>query len=203
MIKTKKDLDYYLKQDRIALRVPEFNFRDSIKRLFFPLDIWEFEKTLRNAEYYNNTEPSNVIIKPIVMVLKFYYKYKLRKKSLQLGFSIPLNVFGPGLSIAHYGTIIVNASTRVGANCRLHACVNIGTSAGNKEAPIIGDNCYIGPGAILFGNITIANNVTIAANATVNKSCKKEYVVLAGTPAVIVKEKAQNWLSFNHIINEE
>ena len=133
------------------------------------------------------------------VIMNVYYRRKLKKQSIKLGFSIPLNVFGPGLSIAHYGTIIVNGQARVGANCRLHGCVNIGASAGRKGAPQIGDNVYIGPGAILFGDIKIADNVTIAANATVNRSCEQNRVVLAGTPAKVVKENAQTWVEFNRV----
>ena len=74
---------------------------------------------------------------------------------------------------------------------------------GGKNAPQLGDNVYIGPGAILFGDINIANNVTIGANATVNKSFEQENVVLAGTPAKVVKENAPAWVEFNRIkINE-
>ena len=106
-------------------------------------------------------------------------KYLYKKSSIKLGFTIPVNVFGPGLSIAHYGTIIVNASTRVGANCRIHACVNIGTEAGQSgAAPIIGDNCYIGPGAKIFGDIKIGKNVAIAANAVVNKSYEENNITI-------------------------
>lgn len=138
------------------------------------------------------------------MVLKVYvgggyYRFRKSKLGLKLGYSIPLNVFGPGLSLPHAGTIVVNGKTRVEANCRLHVCTNIGASAGGNIAPIIGDNVYIGPGAILFGSISIANNTTIGANATVNKSCEQENVVLAGSPAKVVKEKYPNWIEFNKI----
>lgn len=104
------------------------------------------------------------------------------------------------MSIAHYGTIIVNSAVRVGAYCRLHACVNIGASGGSLKAPQIGDNVYIGPSVVIFGDIHIASNVTIGANATVNKDCINEHVVLAGTPARIVKDKVDNWVKFNHIV---
>lgn len=86
----------------------------------------------------------------------------------------------------------------MGANCRLHACVNIGASGGSKKAPSIGDNVYIGPGAIIFGDIVIPDNVTIGANATVNKSFETENCVLAGTPAEIVKTNMPNWITFNN-----
>lgn len=116
-----------------------------------------------------------------------------------MGFSIPVNSFSYGLSIPHYGTIIVNPNAKIGSFCRLHAGVNIGASAGRPEAPQIGDNVYIGPGAILFGNIKIANNVTVGANATVNKDCLEENVVIAGSPAHVVKREMPNWTEFNKI----
>ncbi len=110
--------------------------------------------------------------------------------STKLGFTIPLNVFGPGLSIAHRGTIVVNTATRVGANCRLHACVNIGTKAGYEDvAPKIGDNVYIGPGAKIFGEIEIANGIAIGANAVVNRSFLEPNVSIAGVPAKKISDK--------------
>lgn len=199
MITNKKELLYYLEQDRIALKREKLTYSRRIAQLLLPDVIWRFERLLRYTEYYNNKVYTSKFAKVWGTLFKDVYKYRLRKMSMKLGFSIPCNSFGPGLSIAHYGTIIVNPKAKIGANCRLHACVNIGASAGKKEAPIIGDNCYIGPGAILFGDIHIASNVTIAANATVNRSCEEEHVVLAGTPAKIVKENAQTWLEFNQV----
>jgi serine O-acetyltransferase len=61
----------------------------------------------------------------------------------------------PGLSIAHYGTIVVNPNCQIGSFCRIHANTNLGVSAGYKEAPRLGNRCYIGPGAILFGDIIL------------------------------------------------
>lgn len=114
---------------------------------------------------------------------------------LRLGFTIPINVCGPGLSLAHYGTIVISQEARIGDNCRIHAGVNIGASGGGNKAPMIGNNVYIGPGAILFGNIEIADNVSVGANATVNKSFTIPNVVIAGTSAKIMKENALPWNS--------
>ena len=118
-------------------------------------------------------------------------KYKFRKISVKLGFSIPINVFGPGLSLPHRGNIIVNPQTRIGENCRIHVGVNIG--AHHDKAPKIGNNVYIGPGAIIFGDIEIADNISIGANATVNKSFTDPNVVIAGTPAKVVKTDVESW----------
>ena len=56
------------------------------------------------------------------------------------------------------------------------------------QSPIIGDNCFIGPGAKLFGRISIGNNVAIGANSVVNKSFP-DNVTIAGVPAKIVNHK--------------
>ena len=154
---------------------------------------------MRKFEYYTNVgRYSNVLGKCLYEI----YKYRFRKLSMKLGFTIYPNCFGPGLSIAHYGTIVVNPNAQIGENCRLHCGVNIGASAGNTEAPTIGNNVYIGPGAILFGNIKIADNVTIGANATVNRDCLDQNVVLAGSPAKIVKRNMENWISFNCVFSK-
>ena len=63
----------------------------------------------------------------------------------------------------------------------------------HDRAPRIGDNVYIGPGAIIFGGIEIADNVSIGANATVNKSVMESNTVVVGTPAHVVKRDVQSW----------
>ena len=112
---------------------------------------------------------------------------------VKCNFTIPLNTFKKGLSIAHIGPIIVNGSARIGENCRIHVGVNIGTAAGaSGDAPQIGNNVYIGPGAKLFGLIHIADGVAIGANAVVNKDCLQENVALGGVPAKIINYKGSN-----------
>lgn len=115
--------------------------------------------------------------------------------SIRLGFTIPCNVCGPGLSIAHIGTIVLNESVRIGKNCRIHVCVNIGAAAGRPdESPIIGDNVYIGPGAKLYGAIQIASDIAIGANAVVNKSFITPGISIAGVPARPISEKGSQGL---------
>lgn len=175
MIKSREDYIAYLDADRKALKVRP---RGLLKDLIFPDLIYAFQRHLRGVEYYKNCG-SGLGGKLMYAYHRFWYL----RLSVRLGFSIPENVFGPGLSIAHYGTIVVNSNARVGKNCRLHACVNIGSSAGGKRAPQIGDDVYIGPGAILFGDIVVASRVVVGANSTVNKSFVREGVVIVGSPA--------------------
>ena len=66
---------------------------------------------------------------------------------------------------------------------------------GEIKPCIIGDNCYISPGAIIFGGITIGKNSVIAANSVVNKSFGNEGVTIGGIPANIISEKgSENFL---------
>ncbi len=172
-IQSREDYLRYLEADRRALE------RDTARPRLFGDEIWTFERLLRAIEYYETCRRA-WYHRPVLMYL--YTRFRL--SSIRLGFTIPPHVFGPGLSIAHRGTIVVNSCARVGANCRLHTCVNIGTRAGaSTEAPIIGDNVYIGPGVVLFGPITIADNIAIGAKSVVNRSFPEPDITIAGAPA--------------------
>ncbi|PKQ44067.1 serine O-acetyltransferase [Confluentibacter flavum] len=181
MIKSKQDYLYYLKADRKALNIPDKP--NWIKEIILPNYIWVFQKRLRKLEYLKNCR--NDLIGKITYVI---LKVRFRKLGIRLGFSIPENIFGPGLSIAHYGTIVVNSKTKVGKNCRIHVCTNIGASGGNPKAPVIGDNVYIAPGVKIYGDIEIGNNIAIAPNSSVNKTFLEPNVLIAGSPAKIIKK---------------
>ena len=173
MITSKKELNYYLSQDALALRCQRKR-----PKLFGDL-IWKFQIILRKTEYFNYMYQKQ----KFYIFHYFWYKLLLHKYSVKLGFSIPINVFGPGLSIAHYGTIVVNDAARVGKNCRLQEGVNIGATNGSSRAPQIGDNVFIGTGAKIIGDITIADDVAIGANAVVVKSITEKGVTYGGVPA--------------------
>lgn len=179
MIKTRDELKRYIDLDVAASGL----FYGGIKGFFnyhYFNEITIFLRLLRKCEYYKNKT------NPILRIVYVYYKIRFKRKSYKLGFSIPENVFGPGLALPHYGTIVVNSNAKVGANCRLHVGTNIGASGGSKKAPTIGNNVYIAPGAKIYGDITIASNVAIAANAAVNKDFLEEGVLIGGIPAKVI-----------------
>lgn len=189
MIYSKADYLYYLAKDKEASNI---STSLSIKNILFPKAEWKFIKALRWLEYCENVNKNQSSFCFLWWWMKWLLaKYQFRKISIKLGYSIPINVFGPGLSLPHRGNIIINSQTRIGENCRIHVGVNIG--AHKDKAPKIGDNVYIGPGAIIFGDIEIADNITIGANATVNKSFTTPNVTIAGTPARIIKENTTSW----------
>ena len=161
MIKDKQTLQLYLDADKFAL---------GINRRFprpFMDSIWRYERTLRYYEYHKNVGNK---------LRRFIYSLLLTIRGERLGFSISGNCFGPGLRINHLGLLIVNAKSRVGKWCDVHQGVNIGENGyldeqGKviSEVPQIGDYCFIGPGAKIFGGCKVGNNVRIGANAIVNK----------------------------------
>lgn len=200
MIESKEDYYFYCKCDMQAQTVSKLTFGMKVRALFVP-EIWKFQLLLRKAEYYNNCKKErNYLFRIISKILNL----RVERLGTKLGFSIPLNVFGPGLCLCHKGTIVINSHARFGSNSRIHACVNVGTAAGldengnwkDGEAPIFGDNVYIGPGAKIYGFIHIGNDVAIGANSVVNKDVK-DGVTVAGIPAKIISNKGSVGL-FKH-----
>ena len=178
MIESKKDYLYYLEQDKIAL------FNENKKRpSFFKDEIWKFEILLRKNEYC-----TNCLNKLYFFPYKYWIKWRYYRLSVKLGFTIPLNAIGPGLSIAHYGTIVIGYA-KIGKNLRIQEGVNIGSTGGGKYAATIGDNVFIGTGAKIIGDISIANNVVIGANSLVCKSIEEPGITVAGIPAKKISEK--------------
>lgn len=177
MIHSKKDLAEYLYSDKKALG-------RNRKRPRITDYVWRYEILLRKCEYYTNCcNFINYLWGGVI---------RLRRSKLgaKCGFSIPLNRVGKGLCIAHIGPIIISDYATLGENCRVHVGVNIGADFRiYNEAPKIGNNVYIGPGAKLFGKIEIADNIAIGANAVVNKSFLTPNISIAGVPAVRISDK--------------
>jgi serine O-acetyltransferase len=189
MIQSKADLIEYMNEDRKALGIKREKPFPFFQETLNP--VWKYEILLRKSEYCHNC-------KNLMNKIRYpYYRYRLARLGKICGFSIPLNVCGKGLNIAHIGPVIINGHAKIGDYCRIHVGVNIGTAAGYQDkAPTIGNNVYIGPGAKLFGQITIADNIAIGANAVVNKSFLETNIAIAGVPAKKINDKGSNGLLY-------
>lgn len=137
---------------------------------------------LRTCEYYKNCK-SGYSSK----IIYYFLKYLLYRKGIQLGFSIPENVVDEGFQLPHYGTIVINAASKIGKNCRIHVNTNIGASGMSSKAPVLGDNVYVAPGVKIYGNITIGNNIALAANSVIQDSFSEDNYLLGGVPAKPIK----------------
>lgn len=173
MIKNKEDLKYYLEQDRLNLH------KDYIKPKWND-EIWKYEILLRKCEYYLNKEKKNIFDK----IRYHHLSKKYHKLSMKYTTSIPFNVCGPGLSIAHFGTIYINSKCTIGKNLRIQSGVTIGGSYSTPgKFPILGDNVYIGTGAKILGGVEIKDDVAIGANAVVVKDILEPSTTHAGVPS--------------------
>ncbi len=190
MIRSKSDYLYYLECDRVALKQ-----RRKRPLLLSRAEIWRYQRLLRKAEYYTNCKRKN----PLRLLLK----WRLHTLSVKYGFSIPLNAFGPGLSIAHIGTIIINSKSKIGANCRIQTGVTLGATNGSADAPQLGDNVFLSEGCKLIGGITIADDVQIGANAVVVKSITEPGTTWGGVPAKKISNNSseKNLIKATQIVN--
>lgn len=117
--------------------------------------------------------------------IRFYFHYYFyRRLSYSLGFQIPPYTTEFGVKIYHWGHIIINGKARIGKSCTIYPGVTVGAT--EKGVPQIGDNCFLGLGSKVLGNVRLGNNVKVLPNAVVTKSFP-DNVVLAGIPAKIIK----------------
>ena len=176
MIQSKADYKYYVACDLKAHQLHSVSLYD-----YWWRDCLRFQLRLRRIEYLYNVKRNN----PLCRVWLIGLEIVNHILATRLGFFIPKNIFGPGLCIVHYGTIVVSPFAKIGAWCRIHPSTSIGEYNGT---PQLGDYVYVGPGAKIFGNISIGDNVAIGANAVVNKSFGSNLIV-GGVPAHVLSDK--------------
>ena len=106
------------------------------------------------------------------------------------GIELCPNCVASGVHISH-GKIVVGSIAKLGCNCKI-------LSDDKHGAPQIGDRVFIGSGAKIIGNITIADDVVIGANAVVIHSITEPGITVAGNPA----KKVSNTGSFYYLNKE-
>jgi serine O-acetyltransferase len=92
--------------------------------------------------------------------------------------------FGPGFVLIHSQGVVINTGVRGGSNVLIEHQVTIG--AEKQQAPVLGDDVFIGAGAKILGAVRIGNHVKIGANAVVTKDVPDGATVV-GIPARVIK----------------
>ncbi len=89
--------------------------------------------------------------------------------------------------------VFISERSIIGKNAVIFQGVTIGSvrMRGNKRngCPVIGDNCYIGAGAKIIGNIHIGNNCRIGANAVVYEDMPDNTVAVCAPTRIITKQE--------------
>lgn len=100
----------------------------------------------------------------------------------------------PGMRIDHGWGLVINAAAVVGRNCTLFHGVTLGqrdriADDGSRSTgtPVVEDEVWIGPHAVIVGGITIGRGSRIAAGAFVTQDVPPHSLVV-GNPAHIVQQ---------------
>jgi serine O-acetyltransferase len=97
---------------------------------------------------------------------------------------------GPGLAFAHGGHIVIGP-VRVGRNCDIYQGVTLGASMSLDErnprpgTPTLGDRVWVGPGAVIAGDVTVGDDAAVSAISLVVRDVPPRGVVV-GVPARLV-----------------
>ncbi|MEA3297319.1 MAG: serine O-acetyltransferase EpsC [candidate division Zixibacteria bacterium] len=96
---------------------------------------------------------------------------------------------GKGFFVDHGSGVVIGETTEIGDHCVLFHNVTLGGTGKHqdKRHPTLGNNVFIGTGAILLGPITVGDNVKIGANAFVVMRDIPSNCSVVGTPAKIIK----------------
>ena len=90
---------------------------------------------------------------------------------------------GPGLVLYHPTGVVIGPGCRIGSRARLmQGGSNAVAGGGPVGSPRIGDDVFVGPGAVIVGPVELGDRVQVGANSVVTSSFGHD-VVLAGAPA--------------------
>ncbi|BBC70962.1 serine acetyltransferase [Altererythrobacter sp. B11] len=111
------------------------------------------------------------------------------------GMQLPLStVVGPGLAIAHCFGVVVNGKAVLGSNVTLFHGATIGQgdeigADGERRTfyPVIADDVWIGPHAVIAGDVRVGSGSRIMAGAVVVNDVPPRSMV-AGNPSRVVRE---------------
>lgn len=98
--------------------------------------------------------------------------------------------FGCYFSNAYGGIITIGKGTMIAPNVGIittnHDVLDLNKHQMPKNVTL-GENCWIGMGAIILPGVTLGNNTIVGANSVVTKSFSEGYVVIGGNPAKVLK----------------
>lgn len=121
------------------------------------------------------------------ILLKPFYEWIAKMIGLAVGIHLfPDTSIGPGFYIGHYGGIWISPLATIGANCNVGPGVVIGVAGqGRDKAPVLGDRVWVGPGAVITGQVKVGSGAVIAANSLVTGNIPENAVAI-GVPARVI-----------------
>jgi len=123
--------------------------------------------------------------------MRAIFSWLYERSARSSGIEINCANVGGGVIMPHWGRIILNA-TRIGSDLYVFHNVTVGNDY-RTGTPSLGDQVFIGVGAIVLGQITIGSRVVIAAGSVVVDDVPDDCVV-AGNPARVIREATPEYL---------
>jgi serine O-acetyltransferase len=112
------------------------------------------------------------------------------------GLDLPWNLdVGHGLLLVHGWGIVINQRAKIGANVTLFNGVIIGqkdtirVDGRSSQYPVVGNEVWIGPHAIIIGGVTVGDGAIIGPGSVVTKDVPAKCVVV-GNPARVLRRDA-------------
>jgi serine O-acetyltransferase len=110
------------------------------------------------------------------------------------GIELPLELqAGPGLAITHGWGLVVNGGAKLGRNVTLMQGVTIGradsiAADGSRSTgyPVIGNDVWIGPGAVVVGGVHVGDGCRILPNSVVTTDLDAGSMA-GGVPAKVIR----------------
>jgi len=170
------------------MRIMKYNRNGRIGHIFFShIMHFDYKKywTMRDCVVENNPKKNKIV--------RMYYLLRLKKMEAANAASFG-TAMGAGAHFASHPILphgitgsFISHTARIGEKCVIMQNVIIGSS--KKKAPVIGDNCIIGAGAIIIGGCRIGNNVHIGAGCIVAKDVPDNCTVVMNEPKVIFRDQ--------------
>lgn len=166
----------------------EFTIVKLMKGILF-LRNFRVNVTLRLCQGIAN---SNNLIKITLPFFKVLHRLVAYSAAMDLPWCTSI---GGGLALTHGWGLVVNNYAQIGNNVTLFHGVTLGrrdkiSRSGERfiEYPVLEDEVWVGPHAIIVGGVTIGRGSRIAGGAFVTESVPP-YSVVSGNPAKIVKSE--------------
>jgi len=116
--------------------------------------------------------------------------FKLLHTFISAGFSIyipPQVNAGPGLSFAHYGTMVIRREAQLGSFCTLYHNVTIGTDK-TGNVPSLGNFVTVYTGSTIIGDSHIGNHCRIGAHSLVIGFSCEDNATIGGQPTRVLRQ---------------
>ena len=147
--------------------------------------IWEYLYYFRLCQYNMSVRTDKSFGRFEKKIAKLKYKcYNKKKNKLSYKSGVEIGIacrIGKNCNIWHSG-VVINAD--IGDNCIFHGNNILGNKGIGKENlnPTLGNNVDIGAGAVIIGDVKIADDSVIGAGAVVTKSFEDPGSIIVGVP---------------------